>query len=91
VYFAAEDGVIKAKTAEDSFLVNQQLTELEAGLPEAAFFRARREVLVNLRRVREMRPYFKSSFLLLMDDAKGTEIAVSERQAKNLRARIPGL
>jgi DNA-binding LytR/AlgR family response regulator len=39
--------------------------------------------------VKEIRPYFKSSFLLAMPDA--AEIAVSERQAKLLRQRIPGL
>jgi DNA-binding LytR/AlgR family response regulator len=55
------------------------------------FFRARRQVLVNLRAVKEIRPYFKSTFLLIMNDAAATEIAVSERQAKLLRRRIPGL
>src|SRR5258708_4045834 len=91
VYFSAEDGLIKAKTAADSYLVNQQLAELEAGLAQSIFFRARRQVLVNLGRVKEIRPYFKSSFLLIMNDASQTEIQVSERQAKLLRQRIPGL
>jgi hypothetical protein len=36
-------------------------------------------------------PYFKSSFLLVMSDAASTEIAVSERQARPLRQRVPGL
>jgi two-component system LytT family response regulator len=91
VYFAAESGVIKARTATDSYLVNHQLSELEASLDAEKFFRARREVLVNLRAVKEIRPYFKSSFLLIMGDAAATEIAVSERQSKQLRKRIPGL
>jgi len=46
---------------------------------------------VNLARVKEICPYFKSSFLLVMDDTSRTEIQVSERQAKVLRQRIPGL
>ena len=91
VFFAAEDGLIKARTASDSYLVNQQLAELDAGLAESNFFRARRQVLVNLGRVKEIRPYFKSSFLLIMNDSTQTEIQVSERQAKSLRQRIPGL
>ena len=90
LYFAAEDGLIKARTAVDSFLVNYQLSELEASLPES-FFRARRSVLVNLSRVKEIRPYFKSSFLLVLNDAGETPIAVAGRQAKLLRQRIPGL
>lgn len=90
-WFQVEDGVVKAHTASDTFWVNYQLAELEAGLPHDLFFRARREVLVNLSRLKEIRPYFKSGFLLIMPDAASTEIVVSERQARALRQRIPGL
>jgi len=88
LYFCTENGLLKAKTATDSYLVTYPIAELEAALPPS-FFRARRSVLVNLSRVKEIRPYFKSSFLLAMQDA--AEIAVSERQSKLLRQRIPGL
>ena len=90
-WFEVKDGVVKAHTAADTFTVNYQLGELEAGIPGEMFFRARREVLVNLTRIREIRPYFKSGFLLVMPDAAATEIVVSERQARSLRRRVPGL
>lgn len=90
-WFQVEDGVVKAHTATETFWVNYQLSELESGLPNELFFRARREVLVNLNRIKEIRPYFKSGFLLIMPDAAATEIVVSERQARALRQRIPGL
>jgi DNA-binding LytR/AlgR family response regulator len=48
-------------------------------------------VLVNMSQIKEIKPYFKSSFLLVMSDAASTEIAVSERQARPLRQRLPGL
>ena len=91
LWFEVQDGIVRAKTAGDSFWVNYQLAELEAGLPPDLFFRARREVLVNLARIKEIKPYFKSSFLLVMSDGASTEIAVSERQARPLRKRLPGL
>jgi DNA-binding LytR/AlgR family response regulator len=91
LWFQVEKGIVKAHTADDIFWVNSQLSELEAGLPAERFFRARREVLVNVERIREIRPYFKSGFLLLMADAPATEIVVSERQARLFRQRIPGL
>ena len=47
-------------------------------------------MLVNLARIKEIKPYFKSGFLLIMADAAATEIVVSERQAKPFRQRIPG-
>jgi DNA-binding LytR/AlgR family response regulator len=46
---------------------------------------------VNVERIKEIRPYFKSGFLLIMADAGATEIVVSERQARLFRQRIPGL
>jgi DNA-binding LytR/AlgR family response regulator len=91
LWFQVQDGIVHATTAKESYWVNYQLTELEAALPADAFFRARREVLVNVPRIKEIKPYFKSSFLLVMSDAASTEIAVSERQARSFRMRLPGL
>jgi DNA-binding LytR/AlgR family response regulator len=90
LWFEVEDGLVKAKTLNDSYWVNHQLVELEAALPNELFFRARREVLVNLSKIKEIKPYFKSGFLLVMSDAAATEIAVSERQVHPLRLHFPG-
>ena len=91
-WFQVEDG-----HGEGAHGVRDLLGELPArenwkpACPHDLFFRARREVLVNLSRIKEIRPYFKSGFLLVMADAAATEIVVSERQARALRQRIPGL
>jgi DNA-binding LytR/AlgR family response regulator len=91
LWFEIDAGIVRARTATESFWVNYQLGDLEAALPPELFFRARREVLVNIGRIKEIRPYYKSGFLLVMSDAANTEIAVSERRAKPLRLRVPGL
>jgi DNA-binding LytR/AlgR family response regulator len=91
LWFKTDGGVVRARTATGSFWVNYQLLELETSLPAGLFFRARREVLVNMTKIKEIKPYFKSSFLLVMADTDGTEFAVSERQAHPLRQRLPGL
>lgn len=91
LWFQVEGGIVKARSSSDWFWVNYQLNELEAGLPEDLFFRARRDVLVNLTRIKEIKPYFKSGFLLIMSDAAATEIVVSERQVHPFRQRLPGL
>ncbi len=90
-WFRVEDGITKARTEHETYHVNYQLSELEVRLPQEQFFRARREVLVNLNRIKEIRPYFKSGFALIMSDATASEIAVSARQAHQFRQRIPGL
>jgi two-component system, LytTR family, response regulator len=91
IFFRADGGVVRAHTAIEGYWVNYQLNYLEACLPEEMFFRAHRSVIVNLTKVKEMRSYSKSSFLLLMSDQEQTEIKVSERQAALLRRRFPGL
>jgi DNA-binding LytR/AlgR family response regulator len=91
IFFRADGGIVRAHTAIEGYWVNYQLNYLEACLPEEMFFRAHRSVIVNLTKVKEMRPYSKSSFLLLMSDQAQTEIKVSERQAALLRRRFPGL
>jgi DNA-binding LytR/AlgR family response regulator len=90
-WFRVEDGIVKARTEIETFSVNHQLSELEARLPHERFFRARREVLINLDRIKEIRPYFKSGFLVVMSDPDSSEIVLSARQAHQFRQRIPGL
>jgi two-component system LytT family response regulator len=91
LWFQAEDGVVKAGAATESFEVNFTIGELENSLQRDMFFRARREVLVNLSKIREITPWFKSGFRLVMADAAATEIVVSERQVHLFRKLLPGL
>jgi DNA-binding LytR/AlgR family response regulator len=49
------------------------------------FFRAHRSTIANLDKVAKIDPMFKGSLLLTMKDSRGSEIQVSERQAKAVR------
>ena len=91
VFFRIDDGIARAFTSTDSYAIDFQMAELETGLPQERFFRASRSTLINLDRVKEVRPFLKSTFLLVMGDAAHTEIHVGERRAKDLRQRIRGL
>jgi len=94
-FFAIVDELVRARTVNDSYWMNHPIGALEELLrdhPQGLnFFRARRDVLVNLNHVRVVRPYDRSTFVLVMADAQETEVVVSERQAKLLRERLPGL
>jgi two-component system response regulator LytT len=61
------------------------LEELQAALDPAMFWRVHRSFLVNVDRIREVVPWFKSSYQLRMDDKKSTEIPVSRVQTRRLR------
>ncbi len=61
------------------------LEELMDQLDPETFWRAHRSFVVNLQHIREVVPWFKSSYQLRMDDPKKTEIPVSRNQTKRLR------
>ncbi len=88
-YASIEDGVITVVTAGVSGMEGHSncrtLEELLASLDPGLFWRAHRSYLVNINRIREVVPWFKSSYQLRMDDKKQTEIPVSRAQTKRLR------
>jgi two-component system, LytTR family, response regulator LytT len=61
------------------------LEELFDLLDPAIFWRAHRSFLVNINHIREVVPWFKSSYQLRMDDKKQTEVPVSRAQTRRLR------
>ena len=88
-YAWIEDGVITVVTAGGTGMEGQSncrtLEELLESLDSKLFWRAHRSYLVNINRIREVVPWFKSSYQLRMDDKKQTEIPVSRAQTKRLR------
>ena len=61
------------------------LEELQTDLDPQTFWRAHRSYLVNINRIKEVEPWFKSSYRLRMSDSSETEIPVSRAQTKRLR------
>jgi two-component system response regulator LytT len=88
-YASIEDGVISVVTAGPTGGEGQSncrtLEELLDSLDSKLFWRAHRSYLVNINRIKEVVPWFKSSYQLRMDDKKQTEIPVSRAQTKRLR------
>jgi two-component system response regulator LytT len=88
-FASIEDGVITVVTSGSSGMEGQSncrtLEELLESLDSNMFWRAHRSFLVNINRIKEVVPWFKSSYQLRMDDKKQTEIPVSRAQTKRLR------
>jgi two-component system, LytTR family, response regulator LytT len=85
-YATIQDGVITVATSHFEGQSNcRTLEELLEGLDAKTFWRAHRGFVVNINRIREVVPWFKSSFQLRMDDKKQTEVPVSRAQTKRLR------
>jgi two-component system LytT family response regulator len=84
-FFQVEDGVTHVKTATASYRTNYAINDLETRLPTPPFFRAHRSTIANLDKVTAISPMFKGALVLTMKDSQGSEIQVSERQAKHVR------
>jgi two-component system LytT family response regulator/two-component system response regulator LytT len=61
------------------------LEELTDQLDAERFWRVHRSFVVNIQHIREVVPWFKSSYQLRMDDRKQTEVPVSRSQTRRLR------
>ena len=88
-FASIEDGIITVVTAGPNGMEGQSncrtLEELLDSLDPNLFWRVHRSYLVNTQRIKEVVPWFKSSYQLRMDDRKQTEIPVSRAQTKRLR------
>jgi two-component system LytT family response regulator/two-component system response regulator LytT len=89
IYATIDDGLITVVTTQFEGHSNYRtIEELQSNLDPNLFWRVHRSFLVNINRIKEVIPWFKSSFQLKMDDKKQTEIPVSRIQTKRLRALL---
>jgi len=85
-FASIDDGVISVATptleGQSKCRTLEELLEL---LDPNMFWRAHRSYVVNINHIKEVVPWFKSSYQLRMADKKQTEIPVSRAQTKRLR------
>jgi two-component system LytT family response regulator/two-component system response regulator LytT len=85
-YAAIDEGVIRVVTQTfEGHSKCRTLEELLDLLDPALFWRAHRGFVVNINHIREVVPWFKSSYQLRMSDKRQTEIPVSRAQTRRLR------
>ncbi len=85
-FASIDDGVITVVAHNMEGQSNcRTLEELFDSLDPQLFWRAHRSFLVNINRIKEVVPWFKSSYQIRMDDKKQTEIPVSRAQTRRLR------
>jgi len=89
IFASIDDGLISvvAKDVEGSSNY-RTLDELAASLDSERFWRPHRSYLVNINRIKEVVPWFKSSYMLKMADKRNSEIPVSRGQTKRLRSLL---
>jgi two-component system LytT family response regulator/two-component system response regulator LytT len=85
-FASIDDGVISVVTPTlEGHSKCRTLEELLELLDPNIFWRAHRSYVVNINHIKEVVPWFKSSYQLRMADRKQTEIPVSRAQTRRLR------
>lgn len=86
VFYAYTDkNYVYIKRFDDKLITRYTLASLEEKLHNLNFFRTHRSYLVNLNKVKEISPYFKGTYTLIISDKENSSIPVSRRQTKELR------
>jgi DNA-binding LytR/AlgR family response regulator len=82
-WISTEREEVIVHAGERAYPIRRTLSELEARLDPARFFRAHRSAIVNLDRVQEVIPWFKGTHRLRL--TTGAEVDLSRRRARALR------
>jgi two-component system, LytTR family, response regulator len=89
IYAAIQDGAITIFAREAEGTSNfRTIEELAAALDSETFWRAHRSFLVNINHIKEVVPWFKSSYMLKMNDKRSSEVPVARAQTKRLRELV---
>ena len=86
IYASIQDGTITIFTRDFEGVSNYRtIEELASAVDSENFWRAHRSYLVNINHIKEVVPWFKSSYMLKMNDKRASEVPVSRAQTKRLR------
>jgi two-component system, LytTR family, response regulator LytT len=86
IYASIQDGAITIFSRDTEGVSNYRtVDELMEMLDPGVFWRPHRSYLININHIKEVVPWFKSSYMLKMNDKRASEIPVSRAQTKRLR------
>lgn len=83
IHAFANDRAVYVCTKDNKWMVKYSLSELEHLLPAGMFIRCHRNYLVNVSKVKEVIPWFNSTYMLVMED--DTNVPVSRANIKLLK------
>ena len=77
---------VRLQVGRDSHLMRETMTVMEAKLNADRFMRIHRSTIVNLDRVKEVQPWAKGEYVVIMRD--GTRLRMSRRYRERLNERL---
>ena len=86
LWAGVEDRLVFIHTANERFLSDRSISELEEMLKGAGFVRVNRSELVNIEHIREMAPWTSGTWRLTLTN--GVELGVSRDRVRSLKALV---
>ena len=85
-WIEAADNYVCLHCGRETHIVRETMNELEARLDPAQFLRVHRSSIVNLDRVRELQPWFRGDYRVVLRD--GTQLTLTKNHRENLESRL---
>jgi Response regulator of the LytR/AlgR family len=82
----ANGDLVRVHAGKDAHVIRETMLQIEAKLPPERFMRVHRSIIVNTERVREVQPWFKGDYVLIMHD--GTKLRSGRTYRQSVQALI---
>jgi two-component system LytT family response regulator len=85
-WIEAADNYARLHSGGTIHVIRQTMSELESQLDPAKFLRVHRSAMVNLDRIRELQPWFRGEYRVILCD--GTELTLTKSHREKLEAQL---
>lgn len=77
----ADGDFVRVHAGTESHMVRETMAEMEAKLPSPPFVRVHRSMIVNSERIREIQPWFKGDYVVILTDGSKIRTGRTYREA----------
>jgi len=85
-WIEAADNYVCLHAGRETHILRETMSELEARLDPARFIRVHRSAIVNLDCIKELQPWFRGDYKVMLND--GTELTLTKTHREKLEARL---
>lgn len=85
-WIEAADNYVCLHTGRETHILRETMNELEARLDPARFIRVHRSAIVNIDCIRELQPWFRGDYKVMLND--GTELTLTKNHREKLESRL---
>jgi two-component system, LytTR family, response regulator len=79
-WIEASDNYVCLHCGKDTHILRETMAELEARLDPARFLRVHRSAIVNIDRIRELQPWFRGDYRVILHDGKELTLTKTHRE-----------